>query len=171
MRPLFFTLISMMTAAPALAQDSLGSIEARIDDTFRTWHLTRDGSQSQSSWIEKGPGITDVSLWGHDTPDTTSSVAEALILDFAVMTGTGTPMAINPTLQYLSEGYKGGWLAIDDSQITVTLESFDITPAGLNVAGSLSATLSYSTNPMAQTIDPTRSQPVEGRFAAILPPH
>lgn len=162
-------LLLLITAAPALSQEVLGTIEARVDDTFRTWHLTRDGDQNQSRWAEMMRGLTDVSLWGHDSPDSATSVAGAMILDFGVMTTTGTPVVVNPTLQYLTEGYKGGWLATDDSQIAVTLETFDATAAGLKITGSFTATLTYSTDPMTQTMDPTRSQTIEGRFDATLP--
>lgn len=81
----------------------------------------------------------------------------------------GRPMAISPTLQYLTEGDKDGWLATDDSQIAVTLETFDATAAGLKITGSFTATLTYSTNPMTQTMDPTRSQTIEGRSDAGRP--
>lgn len=165
---LFFAL-SLTLASPISAQEVLGTIEAREDDTFRSWFVTRDAGQSQSRWQQPVPGLVDVSLWGHAADDSTTSVEGALILDFDVMTSSGTPVVIEPTLQYLTEGYGGGWLALDDSSLSVTLESFDASETGLSVAGTFSATLTYSTDPMKQTLDPSRTQTMEGRFSAVLP--
>lgn len=168
--PLLFALLATV-ASPISAQEVLGTLEARQDDTFRTWFVTRDGAQSQSNWQEEMPGLLfDVSLWGHATDDTATSVNEALILDFDVNTSSGEPVASDPTLQYLTEGYGGGWLALDDDNLSVTIETFEITDAGLTVAGTFTATLTYSTDVMRQVLDPSRSQTMEGRFTAVLPP-
>lgn len=168
-RLLLITALLLHVAAPVHAQEVLGTIEARQDDTFRTWFVTREGSQSQSSWQEMAPGLIDVTLWGHATDDSATSVNEALVLDFDVMTAAGTPVVIEPTLQYLSEGYGGGWLALDDTSLSVAIEAIDVTEAGLALAGTFTATLTYSTDVMKQTLDPTRTQTMEGRFQVALP--
>lgn len=157
-------------APPLSAQEVLGTLEARQEDTFRTWFVTCEGAQTQSGWREMAPGLVDVSVWGHATADTATSVNEALILDFDVMTTTGTPVVIDPTLQYLSAGYAGGWLAVDASVLSVTLETFAVSEAGLSVGGTFTATLTYSTDVMKQILDPSRTQTMEGRFSAVLPP-
>lgn len=168
--PLLFALL-LSIASPISAQEVLGTLEARQDDAFRTWFVTRDGAQSQSAWREEMPGLlVDVSLWGHATDDTATSVNEALILDFGVITSTGAPVASEPTLQYLTEGYGGGWLALDDTSLSVSIETFEISDAGLTVAGTFTATLTYSTDVMRQVLDPSRTQTMEGRFSAVLPP-
>lgn len=166
--PLLLALFIPM-ASPILAQEVLGTFEARQDDTFRTWFMTRDGAQSQSGWQQIVPGYVDVSLWGHATDDTATSVNEALILDFGVMTSAGAPVVMEPTLQYLSAGYGGGWLALDDTSLSVAIETFDVSDTGLTVAGTFTATLTYSTDVMRQTLDPSQTQIMEGRFSAVLP--
>ena len=160
----------LSVASPLTAQEHLGTLEARHEDTFRTWFVTRDGAQSQSSWREMAPGLIDVTLWGHATADSATSVNDALVLDFDVMTTSGSPVAVEPTLQYLSAGYGGGWLAVDDTSITVLIDTFDVTDTGLAVAGTFTATLTYSTDVTRQILDPSQTQTMEGRFSATLPP-
>lgn len=170
--PLFFALllpVATPIATPAAAQEVLGTIEARQGHTLRTWFVTRDGAQSQSAWQQVVPGLIDVSLWGHATDDTATSVNGALILDFDVMTAYGAPKATEPTMQYLSEGYSGGWLALDDDALSVTIESFENSGSGLAVQGTFTATLTYSPDLMKLVLDPSRTQTVEGRFSAVLP--
>lgn len=161
----------LSAASPILAQEVQGTVEARQDDTFRTWFVTQDGAQTQSAWQEVVPGLVSLTLWGHATDDTATSVDEALILDFGVMTSTGAPVVTDPTLQYLSEGYGGGWLAMDDTSLSVAIETFEVSDAGLVVAGTFTAMLTYSTDLMRQTLDPSRTQAMEGRFSATLPPN
>ena len=165
--PLFLALL-LPVPSPISAQEVLGTIEARQEDTFRTWFVTRDGEQSQSSWREMAPNLVQVSLWGHVTEDSATSVNEALILDFNVMTSGGTRTVIDPTLQYLSEGYGGGWLALDDTSLTLAIETFESSGDGLAVAGTFAATLTYSTDLMQQVLDPSQTQTMEGRFSAVL---
>lgn len=87
----------LTVATPIAAQEVLGTLEARQNDTFRTWFVTRDGAQTQSSWRQMAPGVINLSLWGHATDTSATSVNDALILDFNVMTAAGTPLVVDPT--------------------------------------------------------------------------
>lgn len=158
-----------MAAMPAAAQDRLGGIGARIDDTFRTWHLTLKDGQSQSSWSEMAPGLIDVSLWGHATPDSTTSIKEAFLLDFSLLITGGTLQATDPTLQYLENGYDGGWLALTPENLTIKIESAAVTGTELTLKGSFTAMAQYSDKIMEQMVDPTRTLALEGNFEAVLP--
>lgn len=161
--------LMLTVATPIAAQEVLGTLEARQNDTFRTWFVTRDGAQTQSSWRQMAPGVINLSLWGHATDTSATSVNDALILDFNVMTAAGTPLVVDPTLQYLAEGYGGGWLALDDSSISVTVEKLDVTDASLSIAGTFTAQLTYSTDIMRQILETSKTQTMEGRFSAVLP--
>ena len=163
-------IVPLSTAAvPVAAQDRLGEIGARIDDTFRTWHLTRKDGQSQSSWSEMAPGLIDVSLWGHATADSTTSIKEAFLLDFGLLITGGTPQVTDPTLQYLENGYDGGWLALTPENLTMTIESATVNGTELTLRGSFTATAQYSDKIMEQTVDPTRTLALEGNFEVVLP--
>jgi hypothetical protein len=159
----------LATASPAMPADVTGQIVGRFEDTVRTWFLTRDGDQSQSGWRQMVPGLVDVSLWGHDSDTTTTSVKEAMLLDFQVTTTGGSPQVMNATLQFLSEGYQGAWLAVEDQDVTVTIEIFQPSDTGLRIKGSFRANTTYSTDPMKQVMVPSRTEIIEGRFEADLP--
>lgn len=168
-RHLLTLTLLLATASPAIPADVTGQIVGRFEDTVRTWFLTRDGEQSQSGWQQPVLGLIDVSLWGHDSDDTTTSVQEAMVLDFQVMTIGGSPQVINTTLQFLSEGYQGAWMAIEDQDMTVTLDMFEPSDTGLRIKGSFRANATYSTDPMKQVMVPSRTKIIEGRFEADLP--
>lgn len=159
----------LATSSPAISADVTGQIVGRVEDTVRTWFLTRDGDQSQSGWRQPVAGLIDVSLWGHDSDNTTSSVKQAMLLDFQVMTAYGSPQVMNATLQFLSDGYQGAWLAVEDQDVTVTIETFEPSDTGLSIKGSFRADTTYSSNPMKQVMVPERTQVIEGRFEATLP--
>lgn len=159
----------LATTSPAISADVTGQIVGRVEDTVRTWFLTRDGDQSQSGWTQPVAGLIDVSLWGHDSDNTTSSIKQAMLLDFKVMTAHGSPKVVSATLQFLSEGYQGAWMAIEDQDITVTVETIELSDAGLNLNGSFRANTTYSSNPMKLVMVPERTQVIEGRFEATLP--
>ena len=157
-----------MASVPVSAQDRLGGIGARMDDTFRTWHLTSKDGQSQSSWSEMAPGLIDVSLWGHATPDSTTSIKEAFLLDFGLVITGGTLQATDPTLQYLENGYDGGWLALTPENLTIEIVSASVIGTELTLKGSFTAMAQYSDTIMEQAVDPTRTLVLEGSFEAVL---
>lgn len=170
MKRYLLTLPVLMTiASPALPADVMGQIVGRFEDTVRTWFLTRDGDQSQSDWQQVSPGLVDISLWGHASDGTTTSVEEAMLLDFQVMTNGESPQVMEATLQFLSEGYKGAWLAVDDQDVKVTIEVFELSETNLRIKGSFRANATYSTDPMKQVMVPSRTEVIEGRFEADLP--
>ncbi len=156
-------------ASPAMPAEVMGQIVGRFEDTIRTWFVTRDGDQSQSGWLQPVRGLIDVSLWGHASDNTTTSVTEAMLLDFQVMTSGGSPQVTNATLQFLSEGYSGAWLAVEDQDVTMTIEMFEHSDTNLRIKGSFRANVTYSTDPMKQVMVPSRTEMIEGRFDADLP--
>lgn len=170
MKPFALALALSLLPLPALATDQLGQITASIDGGApQQWFLTAEGGESQSAANKVMNGLTDVSLWGHATAETASSVEGALLIDFNLITLGGTPSTADATLQYLVEGYKGGFLAIADGATRVTVTRAETEGATLHIAGSFTATAAYSDQPMLQLTDDSRQVKIEGTFEATLP--
>lgn len=157
-------------AAPlANAQDLLGTIQGTVGDQPYTWHLTAQNGESQSAHSQVMKGLDDISLWGHATADSTSSVKGALLLDFNVMSIGNTLAVTDATLQFLQDGYKSGYLADDASPVQVTLTTFEVSDAGVRIEGSFGANANYSSDIMRQITDPAQTVTINGSFSATLP--
>jgi hypothetical protein len=154
----------------ALAQDVLGTITARLGETEMTWFITAEGGESQSA-IAKMPGVPlyDVSLWGNPADTDLAAMKGALLIDFSAMAAAGSANALEPTLQYLEEGYSGGWVAGSDDVLQVTLTRFEQSGTSMALAGNFAATAAYSDDLMAMTTDSSRNLAVSGAFEALLP--
>lgn len=156
--------------ASAFAQEQLGTLTASIDGTEQQWFLTAKDGESQSSYTEVMKGLTDISLWGHATDDSATSVKGALLIDFNLMSMGGGLSAVDATLQYLEDGYGGGYLAVSDGATRITVTAQEKQGEALHITGSFSATASYSDNPMQQQVDDSKQVTIEGSFDAVLPP-
>jgi len=170
MRRILFALLSTALAEPVAAQDALGTIEGTRDGQAIVWHLTAQDGTSQSGFTNMMRGLDDVSLWGHAEPDSTTSVQGALLLDFNLMSNGGTLTATDATLQYLSEGYKAGYLALNGASLNLTIATAEKRGDALYIQGSFTATPAFSDNIMAMKTDPGQTLTLTGNFSATLPP-
>ena len=162
-------LVLSLLPACAMAADQLGSITATVDGAEHTWFLTAEGGESQSNATPVMNGLTSVQLWGHATADSATSVKGALLIDFSLITLGGTPSVADATLQYLVDGYKGGYLATDDDSVQITVTTAEPQDKALHIAGSFTATAAYSDQPMLQLTDDSRQMQITGNFDARLP--
>lgn len=155
----------------AYAADLLGTITATMGDApAQDWFVTAEGGESQSA-LAKMPGVPlhDVSLWGNTSADETASLKGALLLDFSVMGSGGAATVMDATLQYLEEGYSGGYLAGSDGDLAITLTRFDESGDGLAIAGDFTATATFSDNLAAMSTDPSKTRSFSGTFEVTLP--
>ncbi|MGC9369090.1 MAG: hypothetical protein ACP5DX_06070 [Paracoccaceae bacterium] len=158
-----------LVPAGATAQDLLGTIEATVDGQARTWYLTAQDGESQSDFAQIMRGMNAVSLFGHPTDDSITAVKGALLIDFSLITLGGTPSVADATLQYLEDGYGGGYLATTDGATQVSLDAVEVKDDTLHIEGHFAATAAYSDDIMRQTTDDSRTITLNGSFRATVP--
>lgn len=162
-------LLAACLPCAALAQEVIGSINAAVDGTPKSWYVTQENGASQSFVMAMAQDLYEVTLWGNPTPDNNAQFNGALILDFIVLARGDSPKPMEPSLQWLEQGYLAGYLALDDHTLDVTLSKAEETTTGFSVAGTFHATAQFSDQIMLQMTDPTRTVAFDGNFAANVP--
>lgn len=168
MRIVLSALCAMLFPLEVSAQTTLGTITASVAGTERTWYITEEDGETQSLLMSPMSGLFQVTLWGNPSAEINAQIEGAMILGFMVL-NRGGAQVMEPTLQWLEQGYGGGWLALDESAVSITMTSAEETETGLTLAGTFKATAAFSDQVMAQIVDPNRSVEIEGSFEANLP--
>ena len=153
---------------PAAAADTIGHITATVDGYEMSWFVTAEGDESQSGALAMPGGLADVSLWGNPTEGALAELKGALLLDFMAM-ATGGPIALDPTLQYLEDGYAGAWVALDEETAQISLTVFEPGDDGVHLEGTFRAQAAFTDDMATMTTDPARHVEIVGRFEANLP--
>ena len=153
---------------PAAAAETIGQITATVNGTEMSWFVTAEGDESQSGAMTMPGGLADVSLWGNPTEGALAELKGALLLDFAAM-AAGGPTALDPSLQYLEDGYTAAWVALDEETVQVSLTTFETGGDSVQLEGTFQAQAAFTDDMATMTTDPARHVEIVGRFEASLP--
>lgn len=160
-----------LAAQPALAE-TLGTITATMDGEERTWFITADGGESQSSLVQPMAGMlmgSSIILWGVPDEDIVATTKDVLTLDATLMRGAGGMMPVNPQARYLVTGFNDQWIAVDEGQTEMTLTAVEPVGDGLHVAGTFTATANYTQDMTDQDVDRSKTKVISGSFDVTLP--
>jgi hypothetical protein len=154
----------------SVAQDTFGTLTARLDGVERVWFLTASGEESQSFGMTIAAAqLKSFSLWGQPTAETLAEVKDSLLLGFSVMDVGGSKIPLNVSLTYLADGWKSGWMANEEGQVVFSLTTLDEVEEGLFVEGSFTTAAHYSDALASGQADPSQTMQIEGSFSATLP--
>lgn len=162
---------TILAAHPAMA-DTLGTITATMDGKERTWFITAEDGESQSSFVQPMAGMLTGSsfiLWGVPDEGIVATMKDVLMLDATLMRGAGGMMPVTPTARYLVTGFKDQWIAVDEGQTEMTLTTIEPIDGGLHVAGTFTATANYTEDMREQDVDRSKSKVIRGSFDVTLP--
>lgn len=160
-----------LAALPAMA-DTLGTITATMDGEERTWFITAEDGESQSSFVQPMAGMlmgSSFILWGVPDEDTVATMKDVLMLDATLMRGAGGMIPVNPTTRYLVGGFKDQWVAEEEGQTEMTLTTIEPIDGGLHVAGTFTATANYTQDMTGQEVDRSKIKVISGSFDVTLP--
>ncbi|SDJ35884.1 hypothetical protein [Lutimaribacter saemankumensis] len=164
-------LVSSIAMMPVTASaDTFGTISASIDGDTRTWFVTEQSGESQSSWARIMPGSltgSNFTLWGNPDKTQLAATKGALILGAVLMPGAGGFTAI-PDVQYLENGFSAYWASVEDDPAEMNLAEVEEQGESLRVSGDFSARL-YFRSGAGQTPDRSRMITVSGTFKAAIP--
>lgn len=159
-------------AAPQ-TRDSDGVIRAKLDGAERTWYITSaeyDGQlMSQSDWSPLYASVTGVSLFGHTTPTTALSSAEALLVAFSLVEADGQWTASEPEITWLSGGLMNNHSSSYDGSAAVTIEAAELDGDYLTISGTFSGSLPFrSHKPGGETTSAATITVEDGRFEGVV---
>ncbi|MGK2924831.1 MAG: hypothetical protein ACSLE2_04350 [Lysobacterales bacterium] len=159
-------------AAPQ-AGDSDGVISAKLEGTERTWYITSaeyDGQlMSQSDWSPLYASVTGVSLFGHTTPTTALSSAEALLVAFSLVEEDGQWTASEPEITWLSGGLMNNHSSSYDGSAAVTIEAAEFDGDHLTISGTFSGSLPFKSHKPGGETDSAPTIAIEdGRFEGVV---
>lgn len=128
-------------AAPAAAQEVLGTIAGTLGGEAREWYVTASDEGSQSDWSGSDTWAT-VSLMGHAAADTTFRTREALSIGFTLTERAG---ATDPEVSYFVEGISKAYVGNpDETGLTITVDDYAFAEGVLTLSGTVTGTLAYS---------------------------
>ena len=171
LRILTFCAVASLAALPARAE-TLGTITATIDGAERTWFVTAEGGESQSSFIQPMAGMLNMSsfiLWGNPKEDVLATNKDVLMLSATLVRGAGGMMPVTPETRYLVNGFKDQWIAVDEGLTEMDLTTIEPVDGGLHVAGTFTAQANYTQDMMEQDVDRSKTKVITGRFDVTLP--
>ena len=126
-----------------------GTITAMLDGEERTWYVTSGTMQgqfvSQSDFRDMGMIGTSVTILGHATSNTVIGSKEAIIMTFTVHNKDSAPRVERPEIAYLSGGMMKRHTTDDGGAAELTVTSASVDGELLNIAGTFSGSLVYST--------------------------
>lgn len=170
LRTATFAMAFFLTPALGFAQDVIGTLNASLDGTERTWFLTAQGDESQTLGLTiPVANLQSFSLWGLPSDKTVKSFDDTLLLQFDVMSVGGQVIPLNVSLTFLADGWKSGWLADEADKINFTLTKLEKDEDGVRLEGSYEATANYSEALSRGEVDASRTMQINGNFSAALP--
>lgn len=160
--------LALLLPAAASAAE-VGRITATADGNRHDWVLINDSDAPRNAARQVMNGLDDVTLWGAVSAEDPASPTGALRLHFSLVTIGQTPIAADATLQYLQNGYRSGYLAVEDGQTRVTITRAETQTDGLHLAGDFTARAAFSEQITLRLTDNLRTIEIAGSFEAVLP--
>jgi len=155
-------------ASPGYSE-TWGTITASIGgEAERTWFITGEGDESQSSFIQVMPGKLSAAsfiLWGTADEPGDENWRDVMHLRATLMPEPGGFAAVS-NLDYMEEFNTKYWTA-DAENSEVVLSVVEQIDGNLHVAGTFTAEAIYAEG--YENIDPTRTTTIVGRFDVTLP--
>lgn len=152
-------------ASAAAAQETLGEIEATIDSEAYEWRTLGGGGSDveyNTDLRDFGP-VQTISMMGFPPGDVSMRGTIQLIVGL----GSDTLTPVDQEVIYAPEGMSRMWMSIEGEDL-VTVESFETTDDGGEVAGTFSGRVCFKESMFAEP-DPDNCKPIEGRFSSRLP--
>jgi hypothetical protein len=161
------TLTAVLASDPTLvaAQETIGTIEAKIDGEAREWRaLAPDpsGTDYNTSLQMFGPMQT-VSIMGF--PLDRITMKEIIQIDFAMM--SGSLEMIDQNVIYAPDGISRTWTSLEGENL-ITLENFEVTESEAKVSGRFAGRVCLRETMFTEP-DPAQCKDIEGRFESSLP--
>lgn len=164
------TALALTLLLPALAAaGELGQITGTVDGAPHDWVVINDSTSRRSAATTVMSGVRQVTLWGAASADTPESPQGALLLDFSLISVGEAMTATDARLQYLKDGYKSGYLAVEDGLTQVTLSRAEQRPDGLHLSGKFSASATFSNQIKLRLTAPLPAVRIDGSFDVVLP--
>lgn len=155
-----------VVATQGVAQQAIGEITATIDGEALVWRtLGPDGSGTDyNTGIESFGPMQSVSVMGF--PPGRPTMRGVVQLSFTLM--PGGLETLDQEVIHAPEGMSRMWVSLEGEDL-ITVEHFEATPEGAEVAGRFDGRVCLKEGLMAPP-DPQTCRTIEGAFSTALPP-
>ncbi|MGE4325002.1 MAG: hypothetical protein AB7E21_02695 [Pseudodonghicola sp.] len=160
-------LVLLLPAQASAAE--VGRITAMVDGNRHDWVLINETGSPRNAARVVMNGLDDILLWGAVSAADPGTPVGALRLHFSLITIGQTPKAADATLQYLQNGDKSGYLAVEDGLTHITVTRAETQADGLHLAGTFTARAGFSEQINLRLTDKLRTIQIDGSFEAVLP--
>lgn len=158
-------LLGVLTAC-SNASEGVGEISAQFDDAhYRgiTLGETRN-HQASATWSSFGP-VTILNLQAHD-PQADSMMENVFSLEISVMDRGGSPQVDSATFSFWPDGMNNPFYSSEESEVTVTFESFSLDD-NAHAVGSFSGQMCAKSSFFSEA-DTSDCKNVSGTFDTVL---
>lgn len=160
-----FGLLGLMTGC-SNAAEGVGVITAQLDDEHYhgiTLGETRN-HQASATWSRFGP-VTILNLQAHD-PEAESMMLNVFNLEISLTDRGGSPQVDSATFSYWPEGMNNTFYSSEESEVTVTFESFTLDD-NAHVVGTFSGQMCAKSSFFSEP-DTSDCKNVTGTFDTVL---